>query len=222
MKNKKIVTILSLLIMPMQLLLNSILSKTSLAVENENLFVILYIAIAFGGFMIIIFLNRKLLHDDFAAFKEKILRNILIAIVCVALMHGLLYLVRLPIKNLSASGELDVMNLPLVLGILMTMTPLLAPFVEETVFRHHLFYKFQGKTMRLVMFIVSSVLFGLIHYNNFNGNLVQLIPYMFMGAFFNVIYLFSKNIWYSITTHFIFNLIPTAMGVIGLVVLRLI
>ena len=127
MKNKKIVTILSLLIMPMQLLLNSILSKTSLAVENENLFVILYIAIAFGGFMIIIFLNRKLLHDDFAAFKENILRNILIAIVCVALMHGLLYLVRLPIKNLSASGELDVMNLPLVLGILMTMTPLLAP-----------------------------------------------------------------------------------------------
>ncbi|WP_235016932.1 type II CAAX prenyl endopeptidase Rce1 family protein [Pediococcus acidilactici] len=38
------------------------------------------------------------------------------------------------------------------------------------------------------MFILSSVLFGLIHWNNFNGDLLQMIPYMFVGAGFAVIY----------------------------------
>ncbi|MFV5770202.1 CPBP family intramembrane glutamic endopeptidase [Pediococcus acidilactici] len=68
------------------------------------------------------------------------------------------------------------------------------------------------------MFILSSVLFGLIHWNNFNGDLLQMIPYMFVGAGFAVIYYKSQNIWQNIMTHFFFDFIQVLAAGVMLIV----
>lgn len=42
---------------------------------------------------------------------------------------------------------------------------------------------------------------------NFDGNVIAMIPYMLVGAWYALIYFFSKNIWQNILTHFLFDVI---------------
>jgi membrane protease YdiL (CAAX protease family) len=57
------------------------------------------------------------------------------------------------------------------------------------------------------MFVLSAILFGLVHWNNFDGNIVAMIPYMAVGAWYALIYYWSRNIWQNILTHFLFDFI---------------
>ncbi|WP_180946893.1 CPBP family intramembrane glutamic endopeptidase [Peptostreptococcus faecalis] len=223
MENKNYIkTFITLIIIPLQLLLGELIVKIPSINSDMNMRGVLTLSIAFIGFLIVVLLNKNLLKRDFKVFKKSLWKNIGISIICVILMHLLLYIVRLPLDNLSASKEMDVMSLPLMLSIPLSLIPLMAPFVEEIVFRHHLFYRFEKKSVRIFMFFVSAILFGLIHFNNFNGDIIQTIPYMFMAMFFNLIYLYSKNIWNSITVHFIFNGMNVFMGILGLILLKIV
>lgn len=68
------------------------------------------------------------------------------------------------------------------------------------------------------MFFVSSIAFGLVHWNNFQGDIMQMIPYMFIGAFFATIYYFTRNIWQNIITHFMFNFLQFGAAIFLLIV----
>jgi membrane protease YdiL (CAAX protease family) len=106
----------------------------------------------------------------------------------------------------------------MLLILIASLSPLAAPFIEELVFRHLLMYKFRNHT-RVVLIgaiIISSILFGVMHYVNFNA-LLPTVPYMVIGAVFCGIYLFFKNIWFSTIIHLLFN----AMNSIGAVLLLL-
>lgn len=214
MKNKEIKRLFSVLIIPLQLLMGSIIVKTPMITDNSMLWGILMFCMSFIGFIAIIILNREVLANDWEKYKDRLWLKFVYALIGVLILHGILYIVRLPLRKLSAGPVLDLFALPLYISIPLSIMPLFAPFVEEIVFRHHLFYNFESKTVKRIMFLVSSILFGLVHYNSF-PNIIQLIPYMVMGAIFCGIYEYSKNIWASISVHFLFNLLPTVMAVIG-------
>ena len=67
------------------------------------------------------------------------------------------------------------------------------------------------------MFLLSSFLFGLAHWNNFNGDIFKMIPYMVVGAWFAIIYYKSKNIWQNIMTHFFFDFLQVIAAVVVLI-----
>lgn len=216
---KTLVAIITIGIIPLELFLFKVAEKLIDANDIVNL-ALSNIAISYIGFIIILLLNIGLLKTDIGKFKEKLGRNILISILLVLIMHGALYLVRIPLNNLSMDNGNNLQSAPLYLSILLMLVPLTSAIIEEIVFRYHLFNKFENKIFKFIMFFVSAALFGLIHYNNFQGDLIQLIPYAVMGMIFNLIYLFSKNIWNSITVHLIFNGVNVFMGIFGLVIMQ--
>ena len=106
--------------------------------------------------------------------------------------------------------------------LLSSLLPLLAPLYEELVFRHALFKQVATSTIaKILMALVSSIAFGLIHYSNL-GSIIGTIPYMLVGLFFCWIYYKTNNIFYSIFVHLLLNWINTFMGIIGLLALSLI
>lgn len=220
-KNNYLISIMTILIIPIQYLLVKLIGIIGLEEGSAN-YILAYTIISYLICIIVIILNRELLKNDFSKFKEKIWTNILLAIVLVFVMHGILYLVRIPLKNLSGTEIEEISNLPLYLTIFSTTIPLTAPFVEELVFRYHLLGIFENRAIKFIMFFVSAIIFGLIHYNNFQGNLIQLIPYMVMGMVFNLIYLYYKNIWNSITVHLIFNGVNVVVGIFSIIILQFI
>ena len=112
-------------------------------------------------------------------------------------------------------------NLSVGILFLGVIPAVIAAFAEELTFRYLLFGKFKPIALKVLMFIVSSLLFGLVHYNNVDGNLVQLIPYVAMGAYFAAVYAVSKNIWFAIGTHFIYNTSISLLPVLLLAIMSL-
>lgn len=101
---------------------------------------------------------------------------------------------------------------------------LLAPFVEEIVFRKavlnifHFKYNADGSKkakIKKVIFasiaiLISSLVFGLIHVTS--GDFVQIIYYAFLGIILGLLYLVSnKNIYVPIFVHLLINLMVTSI-----------
>ncbi|GAK48316.1 hypothetical protein LOSG293_250070 [Secundilactobacillus oryzae JCM 18671] len=137
--------------------------------------------------------------------------KVLLAIGGVIVSYGILIVVRLALKatGLTAmeTSGVDVLSIQTeTTGLIASLTVLMAPFTEELVFRHVLFFQWRHRgALTWLMFVVSSILFGLAHWNNFNGEVIQMIPYMAVGAWYALIYYWSKNIWQAIATHFLFD-----------------
>lgn len=84
------------------------------------------------------------------------------------------------------------------------ITVIIAPLAEELVFRKCIFGLIDNKWIALA---VSSLSFGLIHVVS-GGDFINCIPYVLCGISLGLIYIFSnKNIYISITTHALNNLI---------------
>ena len=103
-------------------------------------------------------------------------------------------------------------------------TVIMAPIVEELVFRKSIFALFKGKNLAAI--IVSSLFFGFIHvmspatnvflemlrgsatYNQFILELFSLVSYSIMGATIGTVYVLSdKNIIVTILLHMAYNLL---------------
>ena len=106
-------------------------------------------------------------------------------------------------------------------AVLATVAPFLAPFAEELTFRYLLLGKVTNRALRLIMLFVQGILFGLIHWNNFNGNIYAMIPYMVLGVYLGLIYLFSKNIWSPIMVHWMLNTMNAMLPALLLLILSL-
>lgn len=141
------------------------------------------------------------------------------------LSHLIIYLVKylLPSSDLQAEEVIPYTNpalssLKLLMGA--AVLPLLAPFFEELVFRYSLFKNLATSNFKMILAaLLSSLLFGLIHYNNFNGSVIRTIPYMVVGLFYCWVYYRYKNIFYTILMHLLVNWINLLLGVIGFIIL---
>jgi membrane protease YdiL (CAAX protease family) len=97
--------------------------------------------------------------------------------------------------------------------LLVIFTVLLAPVVEEFVFRKAIMTFF--KTTPLAGIIISGIAFGYIHVTS--GDYVQIIYYMTIGAVLGAFYYISKyNIFVPIIMHMIFNGFLVSMMLIQL------
>lgn len=90
------------------------------------------------------------------------------------------------------------------------MIILLAPFLEELVFRGAIFRGIRSKYGFLCSSIISSILFGLIHVSTVftSGNFIDII-YLFLytgiGFLFCGTYEYNKSIWACVILHVLYN-----------------
>lgn len=215
---------LGLLVIPIEFLLGIGLSNVSFVKNSPWLATSLSLCIFFTGFLVMIFLFKNFLKQEWDLYKKnKFWLKLVFNILLVGGAFALLTLTRATsISNLSANDVNQSNTSSLGLMLLASIQPFIAPFVEELTFRYLLFGKISNKFLKVVMFFLSSILFGLIHINNFNGNWMLTIPYMVIGAYFSIIYLVYKNIWGSIIVHWIFNSINSVIPAIFLIILKII
>ncbi|MDR2976960.1 MAG: CPBP family intramembrane metalloprotease [Streptococcaceae bacterium] len=210
---------LTLAIIPAELLIGNLLISPLLK-GRETAFSVTNVLLFLFGFLAVILLNRHFLAEQWQIFRKRFWLKLLLAILFVVIAQILLTLVR---DGLGLNAvKADKLSMLEVFGSLFwSMIPaLLAPFTEEIVFRHLLFMKFRASAKPAIfwcLWLLQSLLFGLIHWVNFNGQILQMVPYMVIGAYFGLIYYFSKNIWQSILTHFIFNGMSLFMLIFSLI-----
>ena len=192
---------------------------------NQWLRVVLADLIFFVGLCTALYLYRDVLASHWQRFKRHLGSGLLVGIGGVVAAYILLTVVRQGLKliGVAGTGSGSVMSIQTAgMALVASLTTLMAPFTEEIVFRHALFYQWRGRgVMTWLMLVVSSVAFGLAHWNNFHGQLVQMIPYMCVGALFGLIYYFSRNIWQAILTHFLFDIIQV-IAVVAMFILAIV
>ena len=185
------------------------------------------VGLAFVVFLVVVWMFRDVLGSNWRLYREHIVRNIALDVVLMIAVYAVLALVRIGMKAVmgssAAGGAADMLSFQAVttagIGLFGSLTVLMAPFTEELVFRHVLFYQWRGhRIVTFLMFFVSSIAFGLVHWNNFNGDVTQMVPYMVIGGFFALIYYFSRNIWQNIITHFLFDFVQFAAALVLLIV----
>ena len=71
---------------------------------------------------------------------------------------------------------------------------LLAPVLEELCFRQMAISPFRSRGAQIVVCVVVGVLFGLLHVRNFPGA-------FFSAMVYGLVFIWSRNIWYSIMLH---------------------
>ncbi|MFC4771997.1 CPBP family intramembrane glutamic endopeptidase [Enterococcus hermanniensis] len=219
-KISKTKSLIAILIPIVELLIGDLITPHIAGQWGKVLFTVV---LFFVGFCVAIYLYYDVLKKDGQIFKQHLWRNLLLAVLGVLFSYIILALVRQGLSLLQVSSpdpETSLLSIQTAsLGLVGSLTALMAPFSEEIIFRHVLFYQWRNRgIVTWLMFILSSVLFGLAHWNNFDGQLIQMIPYMFIGAWFALIYYFSKNIWQNIMTHFFFDCLQFLAAIIVLIV----
>lgn len=212
--------IIALMLIPMELIISQLLLKIPGYEKSEKLLLAVSLALPIGVFLIMISFYGDFLRSEWQRFKKHMWRNIFICLLLVLGVFAVLIGARAGLKDLAVDTGL-LTKKSIYLSLLTAIIPMLAPFTEELIFRYILFGRVKIKIFKFLMFFVSSILFGLIHFNNFGGDLMLTIPYMCVGAYFALIYFVSKNIWFSISTHLIFNGINSILPAIFLVVMNL-
>lgn len=173
------------------------------------------------GFFVMIYLFKDFLKSQWQLYRQKLWKRLGINALLTVGVFVLLALTRTILPKPLAAGADFNMNTSIGLMFLASIPPFIAPFSEELTFRYLLFGKIHPKVFKIVMFFVSSILFGLIHWQNFGGNWLLTIPYMVIGAYFALIYHFFDNIWGSIMTHWMFNTINSIIPVIFMLILKI-
>lgn len=107
-------------------------------------------------------------------------------------------------KNFTELQEITVK--PIKNFILFFNTVLIAPVLEELVFRNLVLKNLIKKKNILVSILISSILYSFIHINLLSFNLVPVLNGFLIGLIFSIIYLRFKII-YSIIAHILFNFI---------------
>lgn len=219
-------TLIAILIVPVSLFVGGRIDPYIQGTLNK---IILAIVIALVNFFIALYLYGDVLKSEWPLFKKHFWRNLLIAVVCMIACYFVLGITRSLLQTMHMLPKASAMGASQLLlssqltsatyGLIGSIPALLAPFTEEIIFRHVLFFQFnKNKFFMFIMFFVSSIAFGLAHWNNFNGQIIAMIPYMAVGAWFALIYFVSKNIWQNIVTHFLFDFVQVAAGILVFVV----
>lgn len=83
---------------------------------------------------------------------------------------------------------------------------LLAPILEELCFRQMAISPFRRRGAQITVCVVMAILFGILHIRNFPSAFLDAIIY-------GLIFILSRNIWYSVVLHAGGNLTATLLAV---------
>lgn len=176
----------------------------------------------------IIFVLKDFLIENWKIFKDKFLENIIwVLTIGLVVSYGLAFVGTAIETLILGSQASDATNQVFVESLVKSNLPLmfiqsviLAPFVEEMLFRGVIFNTLRQKN-KVLAHILSAFLFGLLHVYTYilAGDMtewIKLIPYMATGLSLSYVYEKRQTIFASILLHMAKNLI--AVLTIGLLI----
>jgi membrane protease YdiL (CAAX protease family) len=211
----------ALLIIPLIFLFSFVFSNVS---DDKY-----YIALAdtlFRGvlFLIVCKLYSKMLKEHWHKFKKAKWASWILVILGAIVLQIVISFTKslLPATSVAETLSNDEDTKVNVAIILISLGPMFTALLEDIIFRYTLLHKFfiPNNLVRIVVLLLNSALFGLIHYNNFDGNIIGTISYMAAGLFLNLIYIWTNNIWHVLLIHALNNFVLSTLAVIILYVLQ--
>jgi membrane protease YdiL (CAAX protease family) len=185
---------------------------------------------------IVLYAYRNVLSADWKSFRQYKWTKWLIILIAFVLVTGIITFIRgltgnsggetaasEVVTQSQSEGTNDIRDLSLfafILTMIMLFIPILSSVTEEVMFRYVLMFKHSGnRVLQYVLLLLSSVAFGIIHYQA-RGSVEATVPYMFAGLVFGAVYLWKKNIWYNIFAHMMFNGINVLLAFFGILYQR--
>lgn len=89
--------------------------------------------------------------------------------------------------------------------LLVTLLFISVSAVEEIVMRGYVLHTLMTGMNKYGALAVSSTLFSLMHLANPNGTFLAFLNLWLAGLFLGIVYVHTKNLWFAITSHFLWN-----------------
>ncbi|WP_180055841.1 CPBP family intramembrane glutamic endopeptidase [Acinetobacter sp. YH12142] len=176
-------------------------------------------------FIAVCWLYKTMLYTHWQKYKQAFWRSSLLVVVGAVALQVVISFTRslLPVgENIEKESTIDPNTIAFFSLLIISLGPLFTALLEDIIFRYTLLQKLfiQPWLWRLILVLLNSILFGLIHYHNFDGDLIATISFMVAGLFLNLIYLWTRNIWHVLLIHFVNNAVLSLGGVILLKLLQ--
>ncbi|MEQ1306997.1 CPBP family intramembrane glutamic endopeptidase [Acinetobacter bereziniae] len=170
-------------------------------------------------FILVCYLYKDMLFRHWKKYQQAFWRSSILVVVGAICLQVIISLTRqfLPVSESHEERPfIDPEQIAFLSLLLISFGPLFTALLEDIVFRYTLLQKLfiQPWLWRMVLIMLNSILFGLIHYHNFDGNLVATISFMNAGLFLNLIYLCTRNIWHVLLIHFLNNAVLSVGGIL--------
>ena len=170
------------------------------------------------------YISKESFSDIFFSFKRFQVKAIWIGIIAAILLSLLFRFVWDPLINsILPTGKIDlsdfasIRNSPVNYIIILLLALLVGGFYEEIIFHGFIFTRlekiFKGKWATSVAFILTTLIFGLYHFQQgIKGILLTAIA----GAVYHVLILkFNRNLWYGVFVHAFFDFIGLTLIYLG-------
>lgn len=176
-------------------------------------------------FVMVCWLYKTMLAEHWQKYKQAFWRSSLLVAAGAVLLQIIISLTRsiLPAgQSIETEHQIDPNSIAFISLLIISFGPLFTALLEDIVFRYTLLQKlFVAPWLwRVVLLLLNSIVFGLIHFYNFDGNLIATVSFMAAGLFLNLIYLWTRNIWHVLLIHFVNNAVLSLGGVILLKILQ--
>ena len=179
--------------------------------------------IAFNGLiyiLILTFMFRKEIKNGFEDLKENIIERLNLATMCwivgsIIMIASSIFISKIIGKDVSNNEEIIRQNIKLAPLYMLFSCSIVAPIMEEFVFRRAIrgFIKYKW-----LYVLISGLSFGLLHVIGNNTNMLDylyIIPYSSMGCAFAYLYSKTENISLPILVHMTHNTILVIVQIIG-------
>lgn len=226
-KNNILKDLLPLLFLFAYVLYSSIIRKYALAnIEDTKVIFAQSVLKLIGAVMLLVYIYtnfKGVLKRDWDIFRKRSLTKFLwialgwVGIVIVLnLSRGLIDIFRTneiipnwnPIKYVDESGGSVLMDS--MVQIIIFITSLIIVLPKEMILRHCIFLnnvENNPTPIRIIAFALLSSLVTGLTYLSINSTLIVCVPYMFSSLILVILYWQTRNIWYSLITHFLFVII---------------
>ncbi|MCL6231751.1 CPBP family intramembrane glutamic endopeptidase [Acinetobacter amyesii] len=176
-------------------------------------------------FIAVCWLYKTMLYTHWQKYKQAFWRSSLLVVVGAVVLQVVISFTRslLPVgESIEKESTIDPNTIAFFSLLIISLGPLFTALLEDIIFRYTLLQKLfvQPWLWRVILVLLNSILFGLIHYHNFDGDLIATISFMAAGLFLNLIYLWTRNIWHVLLIHFVNNAVLSLGGVILLKLLQ--
>jgi membrane protease YdiL (CAAX protease family) len=123
----------------------------------------------------------------------------------------------MPYGKIDLSDFASIRNSPINYIIILVIALLVGGFYEEIIFHGFIFTRFEkifkGKWATVTAFIVTTIIFGLYHYQQ--GVKGILLTGIAGAAYHALILKFKRNLWYGIFIHAFFDFIGLTLIYLG-------
>jgi membrane protease YdiL (CAAX protease family) len=188
--------------------------------DESNLFYILFnLASVFLCAAFFLVIDKSGFKNDWKTFQSSAPKHLGMIVLGYLMVFASLYLATTLLEwmgvGMASQNEASIAGMfspdPFTIILLFLLLCVFTPITEELVYRKVLYGFFERKLGFVVAIVASGAIFGLMHVISYGftvENLLQSLPYVFMGSAFGFLYHWSKkNIFVMIGIHSINNFV---------------